>query len=111
VFRGGDVRGKIVFTKDSVYLQGLIFTHTFLRKAVQANRLDYISHLFSGRLAMADIIALDPFFKSGFIAGPKFEPPWLQERHSLAAYLCYSVFANRIPLHHINLEDFATRQI
>jgi uncharacterized protein (TIGR02421 family) len=111
VFRGGNTEGRICFTKDVVYLQGLIFTHTFLRKAVQANRLDYVSHLFAGRMALGDAVALDPYFKSGFIVAPKYEPPWLHAKQSFAAYLVYSVFANRISLNHINLEDFVTRQI
>ena len=31
IFRGGAVKGVVVFTKDAVYLQGLIEVHTFLR--------------------------------------------------------------------------------
>jgi hypothetical protein len=29
IFRGGDVRGRIVFTKDSAYLKGVMETHVF----------------------------------------------------------------------------------
>src|SRR5690606_24059451 len=38
VFRGGDVRGRVVFTKDVVYLGGLFAVHTFLRKAIAESR-------------------------------------------------------------------------
>lgn len=106
IFRGGDPRGGIVFTKDIVYLQGLLRTHTFLRKAVQSNKFHYAEHLFAGRLTLGDVIALEPFFESGVIAPPLYEPPWLKRRSCLAAYLCYSVFANRISLASITLEDF-----
>src|SRR6185436_6587157 len=41
VFRGGDVRGGICFTKDGVYVQGLILVNTFLRKAIQTGRVDF----------------------------------------------------------------------
>src|SRR5262245_5252629 len=41
VFRGGDTRGRIVFTRDAVYVKGLVFTHTFLRKPLQSGRSDY----------------------------------------------------------------------
>ena len=34
VFRGGDVRGRIAFTKDVVYLCGMVAVHTFLHKAI-----------------------------------------------------------------------------
>jgi len=106
IFRGGDPRGRIVFTKDVVYLQGLLRTHTFLRKAVQSNKFYYAEHLFAGRLTLGDVIALEPFFESGLIAPPYYEPPWLKKRSCLAAYLCYSVFANQIDLAAIRLEHF-----
>ena len=107
IFRGGDPRGKIVFTKDMVYLQGLISTHTFLRKAVQSNKFQYAEHLFAGRFTLGDVMALEPFVENGFIAPPLYEPPWLENRSALAAYLCYSIFANRIDLGTVTLEDFA----
>lgn len=111
VFRGGDPKGRVAFTKDAVYLEGLILTHTFLRKSVQANKYHFAEYLFSGRLTLGDVVALEPFFESGFIAPPKYEPPWLENRRCFAAYLCYSVFANQITLGNFALEDFETRQI
>jgi uncharacterized protein (TIGR02421 family) len=107
IFRGGDPRGTIVFTKDVVYMKGLLRTHTFLRKAVQSNKFHYAENLFAGRLTLGDIIALEPFVDSGFIVAPHYEPPWLKNRTCLAAYLCYSVFANKINLGTVALEDFA----
>jgi len=107
VFRGGDVRGRIAFTKDVVYLQGLIFTHTFLRKAIQEDRPECSRWLFAGRLALGDVLALEPFFVSGFIAPPLYEPRWVADRRVLAASLLYSVFANTISLGSIRLADFA----
>lgn len=111
VFRGGDPKGKVVFTKDAVYLEGLILTHTFLRKTVQANKYHFAEYLFSGRLTLGDVVALEPFFQSGLIAPPRYEPPWLVNRNCLAAYLCYAAFANTISLGNIALEDFRTRHI
>ncbi len=106
IFRGGNPKGGVVFTKDCVYLRGLIFTHTFLRKAIQANKFHYAEHLFAGRFTLADIVQLEPFFATGFIKNPLYEPPWLENRKCLAAYLCYSVFANKINLANITLADF-----
>lgn len=109
VFRGGDPRGRVCFTKDVVYLQGLIFIHTFLRKAIQGNKFNYPAYLFSGRVTLGDVIALEPFLDSGFIAPPLYQPPWLANRQCLAAYLCYSIFANKISLGEITLNDFLIR--
>jgi uncharacterized protein (TIGR02421 family) len=111
VFRGGDPRGKVIFTKDTVYLQGLIFIHTFLRKALQSAKFRFPAYLFAGRLTLGDVVALEPFFESGFIEQPQYEPPWLQHRQRLAAYLCYAIFANRISLGDIHLQDFLTRDL
>ena len=106
VFRGGDPRGRIVFTRDAIYVQGLVFTHTFLRKAIQSGKIDYPSSLFAGRLSWGDVIALEPFFRSGFIIPPRHQPPWVADRQTLAAYLTWSLVANRIHLASIRLEDF-----
>ena len=111
IFRGGDPRGKIAFTKDVVYLEGLIFIHTFLRKALQENKFRFPTYLFAGRLTLADVVTLEPFFESGYITAPLYEPPWLQNRQCLAAYLCYSIFANRISLGDVRLDDFRSREI
>lgn len=111
VFRGGDPKGGIVFTKDVVYLQGLILVHTFLRKCAQANKFIYAEHLFAGRITLGDVVELEPFYQSGFIRPPLYEPPWLTRRQNLAAYLCYAVFANKVALGDFTLEDFALRKI
>ncbi len=110
VFRGGDPRGRVVFTRDVIYVQGLVFTHTFLRKAIEAGRADYPSYLFAGRLAWGDVLALEPFFRSGFLAGPLLQPDWAANLLCLAAYLTWSVLANRIHLGDIKLDDFRHRQ-
>ena len=38
------------FTKDGVYVQGLLFAHVFLRKAVQSGKHSFVTDLFAGRL-------------------------------------------------------------
>ena len=52
IFRGGDIKGKNVFTKDCVYLKGLLSVHTFLRKAIQERKIDFPQRLFSGRMTI-----------------------------------------------------------
>lgn len=107
VFRGGDVAGKVVFTKDIVYLRGLLGVHTFFLKAIQSGRPELLHHLFSGRMALGDAIELDPFFRAGALAPPRFEPSWVKSRATLAAFLIYSVLSTSLRLTGVELTDFA----
>ena len=61
IFRGGDVRGRIAFTKDSVYLKGLMETHVMLNVAIRDNHPQFIPRLFAGRLTLSDVVTLEPF--------------------------------------------------
>lgn len=106
IFRGGDVRGGVVFTKDIVYLQGLMFVHTFLRKAIAENKIHYPLSLFVGRLTLGDVIALDDFIQNGYIVAPLYQPPWVTNKECIAAYLCYATFASQISVNQVSFEDF-----
>lgn len=110
VFRGGDVRGGIAFTKDVVYLQGLISAHSFLSKAIQADKPELIHALFAGRLTLGDAVSLEPYFRSGLIVPPLYEPPWVKNRQCLAATLAFSIFTREIELDHVTLTDFGARE-
>lgn len=106
IFRGGDVRGRWVFTKDVVYLKGLVSVHTFLRKAIELRKIDYPRFLFLGRLTLGDVVQLEDFIKSGAIAMPLYLPKWAANREGLAAYLSYSVFSYHLSLADVKLADF-----
>jgi uncharacterized protein (TIGR02421 family) len=110
VFRGGDVRGRIVFTKDVVYLQGLISVHTFFLKAIQQSRPEYIRDLFAGRMALGDVLDLDAYFRAGAIAPPRYEPAWIKNQPTLAAFLIYSIFNTRLEIGDLQLADFREAQ-
>jgi hypothetical protein len=105
VFRGGDVRGRLVFTKDVVYLQGLIWVHTFFLKAIHQGRPEYIRDLFAGRMALGDVLDLHAYFRSGAIAPPLYEPAWIKNQPTLAAFLVYSIFTTRLSVD-MDLADF-----
>lgn len=107
IFRGGDVRGGVVFTKDSVYLQGLLQVHAFLLKAIESRRPELLHHLFAGRLTLADTLELSPWFDSGALRDPLYEPPWVDNRAALAAFLMYSAFNTRFDLRSFELTDFS----
>jgi uncharacterized protein (TIGR02421 family) len=106
IFRGGNTTGGVYFTKDVVYLKGLILVHTFLRKAIEMRKIHYPRNLFIGRIALGDIITLEPYIESGFILAPYYQPHWVKSRDTLAAYLSYAVFANKLNLSQIKLSNF-----
>ncbi|MCB9745219.1 MAG: DUF1704 domain-containing protein [Alphaproteobacteria bacterium] len=106
VFRGGDVRGGVAFTKDTLYLRGLVGVHTFLRKACEAHRHRLPQILFAGRMTLGDALALEPFFEDGTLEMPTVMPDWVRNAECLAAYLTWSVFTDQIQLGEVKLDDF-----
>lgn len=104
IFRGGDVNGGIVFTKDAVYLQGLIEVHTFMRVAIRDNRPDLIRNLFAGRLTLGDALRLAPLFESGWLYPPTYLPVWASDLRRLAATMAYSAFVSFVKLEKVYLE-------
>ncbi len=104
VFRGGDVRGGSVFTKDVIYLKGMLLTHTFLLKAIQGNRHELPLHLFAGRMTLQDALLLAPEFAAGTIANPRYAPSWVRKTSRLSAFLSWTAFTNRVRLAPVDLE-------
>jgi len=96
VYRGVPVTGGAAFTKDNVYLAGLLTVHTFFRWAFKRRRLDLMHHLFAGKLSLEDAIALQACFADGSLAPPRYLPPWVRHSHGLAGKLAFSLFANKI---------------
>ena len=105
VFRGVSPTGGAAFTKDAVYLHGLLSVHTFFRWALKNQRMNLCRNLFAGKLALHDVIALEPYFDDGTIAPPRYLPPWVQHARGLAGMLAFSLFANRIRLDRVEAED------
>ncbi len=98
IFRGAPLTGGAAFTKDVVYLHGLMEVHTFFRWAMHHQRLGLCRHFFSGRMTIGDTIQLAPLFADGTLTGPRYLPPWMVRTNGLAAYLAFSVFANKISI-------------
>lgn len=105
VFRGAPLSGGAAFTKDTVYLHGLLSVHTFFRWALKHKRLKLCRNLFAGKMTLHDVIALEPWFDSGYIAQPLYLPPWVQRANGLAGMLAFSLFANKIRLDRIEAWD------
>jgi uncharacterized protein (TIGR02421 family) len=106
IFRGGAVKGGVVFTKDAVYLQGLLEVHTFLRLAIRDNQPNLMRNLFAGRLTMADVLRLNPLFESGWLIPPTYMPTWASDLRRLAAMMAYSAFIGNVKLDKMYLNRY-----
>ncbi len=98
VFRGGVLEGGAPFTKDTIYLGGLLEVHNFLRAAVRTGDAAYIQLLFVGKVDLADLGAMKMLRDEGLIEAPRFMPPWATDLRYLLSYLAYSTFLNEISL-------------
>jgi uncharacterized protein (TIGR02421 family) len=107
VFRGVPLSGGAAFAKDNVYLSGLLTVHTFFRWAMKQRRMDLLRHLFAGKLALHDVVSLQPHFESGAIVSPRWLPPWMQHVHGLAGKLAFSVFINGIQMGQVQGEELS----
>jgi uncharacterized protein (TIGR02421 family) len=106
VFRGGDVRGRICFTKDGAYLAGVMIIHLFIRKVLQEGRADLLPMLFAGRLTTADVITLAPFRDSGLIAPAVYVPPWARDPQRVLSTMAFSAATQRLRLDRLELQGF-----
>lgn len=105
VFRGVPLGGGAAFTKDTVYLHGLLGVHTFFRWCLRHHQLGRARQLFAGKMALEDVFALEGAFDAGAIAAPRYIPPWMQRANGLAGMLAFSLFANKIRLDRVDADD------
>jgi uncharacterized protein (TIGR02421 family) len=105
VFRGVTPNGGAAFTKDAVYLRGLIGVHTFFRSALRHNKLRLCRLLFAGKMTLSDVARFEPLFDSGVLLPPRWLPHWVQRANGLAGMLAFSLFANRIRLDQVGDTD------
>ena len=107
VFRGVPTTGGCAFTKDTVYLRGLISVHTFFRWALRQRKLLLCRRLFAGKMTLGDVQRLEPLFDRGVLVPPRWLPRWIVRANGLAGMLAFSLFANRIRLDAVaQREDF-----
>jgi uncharacterized protein (TIGR02421 family) len=102
VFRGGVVSGGAPFTKDIVYLDGLLRVHNFMRAAVNAGRADCLHLLFAGRLDIEDLPVLSYLRNLNLCQKPRFLPPWAKDLRFLLCYLSYSSFLNSVDMSRVS---------
>ena len=98
VVRGGLVNGGAPFTKDSVYLAGLLEIHNYLRTAIKTGNAKFIRLLFIGKIDLEDLDAMKMLDDLNLLDPPRFMPPWATDLRYLLSYLAYSTFLNEIDL-------------
>lgn len=98
VFRGGVITGGAPFTKDVVYLFGLLRVSNTINAIFSAGRSDCLKLLFCGKLDIMDLPALAELTSIGLCQLPKYVPPWIADPRSLLALLSYSTFMSNVDL-------------
>lgn len=104
VFRGVPTVGGAAFTKDTVYLRGLVSVHTFFRHMLAEDRLQICRWLFAGKMSLTDAIEFAPLFEEGILRPPRWLPHWVSRANGLAGMLAFSLFANRIRMDQLAAE-------
>jgi len=107
IFRGGDVRGRVCFTKDGAYLEGLLLITAFIKRALHENRADTLRLLFCGRVALGDLVTLATLRDTGLIAAPHYVPPWARHPERVLATLAFSTAAQGLRLDSFELQRFS----
>jgi hypothetical protein len=107
VFRGGDPRGKVCFTKDAAYLEGTFMVSLFIRKALNEGRPELIPNLFAGRLTLGDAVELAPLFADGTLVPARFVPPWAADPRRLLAVITFFAASSQFRLDTVELGRFS----
>jgi len=95
------ITGGAPFTKDIVYLDGLLRVHSFLRFAVSHGRADCLRLLFVGKLDLEDVPALSMLTQAGLCRPAQHLPPWAEDLRFLVGYLAWSSFLNRVDMQRV----------
>ena len=98
VVRGGLVTGGAPFTKDGVYLSGLIRVYNYMRAAVTQGDARHIRLLFAGKFDLDDMPAILELDDCGLLEPPRFLPPWVEDLRGLVSYLAFARFIGDVDL-------------
>ena len=92
IFRGGVMTGGAPFTKDIVYLDGLVRIHNFIRAVVSRGRNDVLELLFAGKMELDDMPIILEMKKEGMVKTPRYLPAWVLDKNYLVSYFALSIF-------------------
>jgi uncharacterized protein (TIGR02421 family) len=97
VFRGS-MPDQGPFTKDLSYSKGFILIYNYVRLAVQRGLLNKIPILFMGKTTLEDLHILSDLVDEEIAVPPKYVPPQFRDLAALSAWMCYSLFLNKLDL-------------
>lgn len=86
IFRGADLKGGNPFTKDVVYLAGLLGVFNFLKIAVKNQNRLLVESLVCGRIALEDVGIIAWLRTHGLIEPPFYTPDWLKNWEALLSF-------------------------
>ncbi len=90
--------GGVPFTKDVVYLDGLVRVTNFLRATLTRGHSEFVEVLFAGKLDLADIPVLAHLRREGILTPPRYLPAWARDLRFLTAYMSFSAFLGETDL-------------
>ncbi len=96
VFRGGVLEGGAPFTKDASYCKGIVLNYSFIRTAIQHNRVELVPFLFVGKVAHEDVPILARRVHDGVVKAPHYLPPMFRDLNGLAVWMAYSTFFGKL---------------
>jgi len=103
IFRGSTPTNG-PFTKDLVYNKGFILIYNYIRLAIQNGLLSQIPLLFLGKTTLEDLHVLNDLVEEGIVVPPKYIPSQFNDLAGLSAWMCYSLFLNRLDLKRLAIE-------
>ncbi|MDB4928044.1 MAG: hypothetical protein JWM10_528 [Myxococcaceae bacterium] len=103
VCRGGLVTGRAPFTKDTVYLAGLLDVQAFLSAVVREGFRDEMELLSCGRIALEDLTALVHLRRRGILQRPRYIPAWLRRWRTLVPEFAFLSFLDTVALGRVQL--------
>ena len=92
IFRGCVMTGGAPFTKDIVYLDGLVRIHNFMRAVISRGRHDVLELLFAGKMDLDDMPIILEMKNEGMVTPPKYLPDWVMNKDYLVSYFALSIF-------------------
>lgn len=98
IFRGAKLSGRKPFTKDTVYLSGLINVYNFLRIGVKNQNRILVESLLSGRMALEDVGTIAWLRARGFVSPPRFIPDWLKNWEALLSFFSLTAVIETVDL-------------
>jgi uncharacterized protein (TIGR02421 family) len=109
LFRGAPLTGKYPFTKDVVYLGGLLNIYHFLRVATKSQNRLLVESLICGRIALEDVGVVAWLRKHDILSPPKFMPRWLENWQGLLSYFSLAGVLDSLDLSQFreSIDDYA----